>query len=264
MPIADREGYPPGHFGKIYDQIIAPAVKEAGYEPRLASNSRNSVIIPLEIVSQLLNAPLAICDISDLNPNVMFELGFRQAFDKPVVIMKDDKTISPFDINSIRYVPYGSARLYEDVIKSRSELVLAIRSTVSGSEHSVNSLVRLLGVSAAARKEGNEDPASARLELIERSLATVATSVAKLVEKEQFKYKPQTSPSLSNRILELTNESATSPKISNLADLIVGNNMEWNTLLEDSEGNKLAEALIERKRNTASAQLAKDQPKKKL
>ncbi|MCJ2009104.1 hypothetical protein [Methylobacterium sp. J-092] len=183
MPIADREGYPVGHFGMVYEQIIAPAIVDAGYTPRLASNSKSAVIIPLEIISQLLNAPIAICDISDLNPNVMFELGFRQAFDMPVVIMKDERTKDPFDINSIRYLEYYSDRRYETVVKARKELTEMIKDTLSGSSHSVNSLVRLLGVTAAAQTKSDQDPTAARLELVERSLSNLSNSIENLTRK---------------------------------------------------------------------------------
>ena len=174
MPIADRPGYPPGHFGRVYQIIIEPAVREAGYQPRLASASTDAVVIHLEILSHLLNAPMAICDISDLNANVMYELGVRQAFDKPVVLLKDDRTHNPFDVIPIRHQPYSSSLSYETVVEERNRIKEAIQSTARGSADSVNSLVRLLNLQGAALRQDENDPSAARFQLIEENMSRMS------------------------------------------------------------------------------------------
>jgi hypothetical protein len=40
------------------------------------------------------------------NSNLMLELGMRLAFDKPAVIVKDDKTDYSFDTSSIEHLAY--------------------------------------------------------------------------------------------------------------------------------------------------------------
>lgn len=54
------------------------------------------------IFKNILEFDMAVCDISSLNANVMFELGIRLAVRKPVVIICDDQTDIPFDVNDIR------------------------------------------------------------------------------------------------------------------------------------------------------------------
>ena len=56
------------------------------------------------IYRNLVSVDMAVCDISTLNANVMFELGLRLSLRKPLVIICDDQTTPPFDINDIRYV----------------------------------------------------------------------------------------------------------------------------------------------------------------
>ncbi len=96
MPISDAEGYDKGHFTRVYYDIIEPAVESAGHKPIRADEVVSSNLIQLDIVERLIYAPLAICDISSRNPNVFYELGIRHAFNKPVVLMKDNVTPNAF------------------------------------------------------------------------------------------------------------------------------------------------------------------------
>jgi hypothetical protein len=58
------------------------------------------------IVQNIYDNEMVICDVSAKNPNVMFELGMRLAFDKPAIIIKDDKTNYSFDTAPIEHLEY--------------------------------------------------------------------------------------------------------------------------------------------------------------
>ena len=58
---------------------------------------------------------MVICDISTRNANVMYELGIRHAYDKPVVLVKDKITDNIFDIQGIRYIEYDSRLRIDNV-----------------------------------------------------------------------------------------------------------------------------------------------------
>lgn len=88
MPIGDTDGYDKGHFTHVYDDIIKPAVELTEFTPRRADEVKETNFIHLDILTKLIEAPIAICDLSSRNPNVLFELGIRQAFDKPVVLIQ--------------------------------------------------------------------------------------------------------------------------------------------------------------------------------
>lgn len=141
MPISDQGDYPAGHFTKVYDQIIKPAVREAGYEPYRVDENNICDNIINKIFDAIQECPMAICDLSNRNPNVLYELGLRQAYDKPVVLIQDEKTEKIFDVSGISTVFYKSARLYEDVIEARDNIKKAILSTKDGK---MNTLVRIV------------------------------------------------------------------------------------------------------------------------
>lgn len=146
MPISNTEGYENGHFAKVYNDIIKPAVENVGYKSIRADEVVSSNLIQLDIVDRLISAPLAICDISSRNPNVFYELGLRHAFNKPVVLMKDNITPNTFDISSFRYIEYTKEMGYRDVTSVIKQLKEAILSTVNdwNAGKGVNSIIKLL------------------------------------------------------------------------------------------------------------------------
>lgn len=129
MPISDTEGYNKGHFTKVYEHLIKPACELAELEPDRVDDSKASDIIHRDIFNKLLNSPMAICDISSKNPNVFFELGIRLALNKPVTIIKDNKTTQVFDIGIIKYINYDSELQYGEVIKSQKDIADSLIQT---------------------------------------------------------------------------------------------------------------------------------------
>lgn len=151
MPIADTDGYPQGHFGHVYENIIYPSCEMAGYQAIRADEVKATNLIHLDILKNLIDAPIAICDLSSRNPNVLFELGIRQAFDKPVVLIQEAGTPKIFDIAPLRYLEYSKEMKYHDVLRMQTELKEAIEATVAadGQDGNVNSIVKLLALSKA-------------------------------------------------------------------------------------------------------------------
>ena len=128
MPISDADNYSPGHFGRVYDHLIKPACEQAGFEPIRADKNTKSDFIVIDIINQIVNCDMAICDLSSRNPNVFYELGLRQAFDLKTVLIKDEITARAFDISGIRTMEYKSTLRVDEVKSSIEELSKTIRS----------------------------------------------------------------------------------------------------------------------------------------
>lgn len=153
MPIADVDGYPNGHFKHVYDNIIVPACEKVNCNPVRADEVKQTNLIHLDILKKIIESPIAICDLSTRNPNVLFELGIRQAFDKPVVLIQEKGTPKIFDITPLRYLEYSKDMKYHDVLKNQDELKLALEATMNadGKPGNVNSLIKLLALNKSAQ-----------------------------------------------------------------------------------------------------------------
>lgn len=109
MPFVEHDAtHSLGFFAEVLRSLITPAAKEAGFNVRTA-NRQGSDLIQSTIVNDLLEADLVIADLTEHNPNVLFELGMRMAEDKPVVLMKATGTKALFDVdNMLRVYEYNS------------------------------------------------------------------------------------------------------------------------------------------------------------
>ncbi|HCH7934823.1 MULTISPECIES: hypothetical protein [Providencia] len=129
MPIANTEGYPPGHWNDVRE-IIYDAINKAGFEPNLVSFDIDVSTIHKRIVQNLYFNPIVVCDISSRNANVMFELGMRLAFDKPTIIIKDDNTPYSFDIAGIEHLNYPHDLRYKSIEEFKDILINKIKNTI--------------------------------------------------------------------------------------------------------------------------------------
>src|ERR1700733_10169906 len=67
------------NFDRIYSEIIAPAVNDAGLECERADTERSAGIIHKSMFERLLISEYAIADLTIANANVYYELGVRHA-----------------------------------------------------------------------------------------------------------------------------------------------------------------------------------------
>jgi hypothetical protein len=153
MPIAEVDGYPSGHFGHVYENIIKPSCDLAGYTPVRADEVKETNLIHLDILKKLIEAPMAICDLSNRNPNVLFELGIRQAFDKPVVLIQEKGTPKIFDIAPLRYLEYTKEMKYHEVLNMQQKLKSSLEATAAAESDAtnINSIVKLLALNTPAQ-----------------------------------------------------------------------------------------------------------------
>ncbi len=129
MPIAKTEGYPDTHWNDVMS-ILDATVQGLGIgKGRIVSDGGEITTIHSRIVNNLNEDDIVICDVSSRNPNVMFELGMRIAFDKPVIIIKDDVTDYCFDSGTIEHVGYPKDLRHGLINKFQHKLAEKITAT---------------------------------------------------------------------------------------------------------------------------------------
>lgn len=142
MPISSLDGCTSEHWSEVKN-IITEAIKGISEPPinvNLVSDADDVGVIQKRIVQNIYSSDIIVCDVSGKNPNVMFELGMRLAFDKPTVIVKDDKTDYSFDTGIIEHVPYPRDLRFSRIVTFKTNLaakvIATLKAAASDPEHS--------------------------------------------------------------------------------------------------------------------------------
>lgn len=116
------------HWAEVQG-IITDSAEAAGFEANIVSRADEVGVIHKRIIQNLYDNPIVVCDVSYKNPNVMFELGMRLAFDKPTIIIKDDKTSYNFDTSAIEHLEYPRDLRYNQILDFKKLLTEKIKAT---------------------------------------------------------------------------------------------------------------------------------------
>jgi hypothetical protein len=133
MPISAIDGCSEGHWDDVRS-IIKEALVDTQFSVELVSDSNEIGIIQKRIVQNIYDNDIVVCDVSAKNPNVMFELGMRLAFDKPAIIIKDDKTNYSFDTSPIEHLQYPRDLHYHTIQNFKIKLREKVLATYSASK----------------------------------------------------------------------------------------------------------------------------------
>jgi hypothetical protein len=245
MPIAKHPDYQAGHWKDVLD-ILIEAISETDFEARLVSDDVAIGLIHDRIVTNIYNDEIVVCDVSSKNPNVMFELGLRLAFDKPTIIIKDEKTGYSFDTGVIEHIPYPSSLRFGEINNFKEELVKRINATYakSQSEKDYSPFLKSFGKTIIpASIEKNEIPESKyileQLSMLRHDMQRIRVENSNVPEKYQTEVLNRwISPIKKRRFLEKYFSKLTQEEIekgnflSELRKEAIDNGLETITLSE--------------------------------
>jgi len=142
-----------GPFDKRYEDILVPAITDAGLDPYRVDRDPG-VTIPIEdIQSGIESSEVCLADISTDNPNVWFELGYAIASQREVVLVCSDERESrfPFDVQHRSIIRY-STESSRDFDQLKSEITTKLKALLAKRDR----LGQLGRIPSVARLEGLE------------------------------------------------------------------------------------------------------------
>jgi O-acetyl-ADP-ribose deacetylase (regulator of RNase III) len=110
MPFGEKKDLDgnPINFDKIYTDFIKDAVAELGIECVRCDEIAETGWIHSKMFKHILEADVAVVDITSLNPNVFYELGIRHALNKNVTLLiRKAGTPTPFNIQGFQILEYN-------------------------------------------------------------------------------------------------------------------------------------------------------------
>jgi len=118
MPFTEREDrHESGFFVEVLEQVLTPAAQGAGFTVKTARR-RGSDVIQATIINDLISADMVLADLTEHNPNVLFELGVRVHEDKPVALVRAQGTGPIFDVDNMLRVEDYNPNLWTSTVKN--------------------------------------------------------------------------------------------------------------------------------------------------
>ncbi len=102
MPFSDD-------YRDSYEYGVKLILDQLSIEYYRADDEISNKDIMCKICCEIQSCGKIIANISELNPNVMLELGLAYGLGKEVIVIKDKKTASISDLGSIEYIEYSHA-----------------------------------------------------------------------------------------------------------------------------------------------------------
>ncbi|MFF1518023.1 hypothetical protein [Streptomyces sp. NPDC058305] len=145
---ADRQLYEESL--RVYDEVGRGACHEHGLRPLRADAIADTGEITDHIHQRLQSDDIVIADVSTGNPNVMYELGYRNGIGKPVILIGESGKL-PFDIAQLRTIRFR--RTESSLHEARDQLSRVLKEGLSRGFRSVAHV----GVSVAEREPDTEE-----------------------------------------------------------------------------------------------------------
>lgn len=95
-------------FSSIYEDLIKPALEDAGYDVARADSFLDQQSILRDIIRGIATAHLIVADLTTLNPNVLYELGLCHGLRIPTVLLAQSMEEVPFDLRPYRIQVYST------------------------------------------------------------------------------------------------------------------------------------------------------------
>ncbi len=141
MPSGEPSGYAQGHFNRVYDYVIVPACRAAGYWPTRADSAAQDNT--MDVVKNMIDSEIVLCDLSANNSNALYGFAVRHALDLPVALVKDTKTFILFDTHDVGLVEYDESLRIDTVQKAIEVLSEALKKAVETKKERHQLLSRL-------------------------------------------------------------------------------------------------------------------------
>lgn len=114
-PLKDENSEERKRSNFVKKNIIEAAIGNS-FEIKHADELVGRSIIHNNIIEELKSSDLVIADLTDLNPNVFYELGVRHYTGKPTILIAEQGVRTPFDVNSMPIIFYSTYSNFEDCI----------------------------------------------------------------------------------------------------------------------------------------------------
>lgn len=110
-------------YNKMFKEILKDTQTQSGLNVQMElipimRFRGKSQRIDQRLLDSIRNCDIFIADLTDCNPNVLYEVAYAEGCDRVSVLIKDEKDTKntlPFDMDKRQYIPYDNTVYYTDI-----------------------------------------------------------------------------------------------------------------------------------------------------
>lgn len=111
---------------RVYKMLLRETIESLGLQCLRADNLTGQIIIE-DIWTKINQAAFIIADVTNWNPNVMYELGIVHSIGKPAILITQDLKKIPFDFKHFRHFEYkDNAESFKNFNNRLKEVVIEL------------------------------------------------------------------------------------------------------------------------------------------
>jgi hypothetical protein len=111
-------------YNEVYIEVIKDVCKAENVEVVRVDENVGPGLIIADVVRGITDATFVIADISPVNANVFYELGYAHGINKPAILIAEKSTKLPFDVSPFRTL------FYENSISGKSKLEKGLKENI--------------------------------------------------------------------------------------------------------------------------------------
>lgn len=115
-------------YQQLYSEVLQPVAKEFALQAYHAGENFGSGVVLQDIVAGIIEAKIIIAEVTPVNQNVFYELGYAHALRKPTILLAERGKQLPFDITGYRCLFYentiGGKKQVEEALRQHLQAIL--------------------------------------------------------------------------------------------------------------------------------------------
>lgn len=112
---------------QVLKHLVKPAAEACGYAAVRADEIDKPGLITSQVIQRVVSDELVIADLTEMNPNVFYELAIRHVIRKPLVQIIEKGERIPFDVAGTRTIHFDHKDL-DSVANAKDAIISQIKS----------------------------------------------------------------------------------------------------------------------------------------